>query len=88
MKLFKRVEVYKFLTLALDGGKWQSPCPGHFTPEGRASGSHWIRCSVTPGVHLNAAMKRQIFSLLGISAIQVVKDLNCKQEICSSRDTH
>jgi len=28
------VEVYNhlFLTLALDGGRWSTPCPSHFTP--------------------------------------------------------
>jgi hypothetical protein len=27
----ERVEVYKFLTTALDGSKWQALCPRHFT---------------------------------------------------------
>jgi hypothetical protein len=32
------VEIHSFLTWALAGGE----CPGRFTPEERAPGTHWI----------------------------------------------
>jgi hypothetical protein len=45
------VELYSFFTLALGGGGWSAPCPGHFTPRkdpvpsvqeaGWASGPVW-----------------------------------------------
>jgi len=36
------VQLYTFLTLALGGHEWSASCPSHFTPKGRAPGTHWI----------------------------------------------
>jgi hypothetical protein len=37
------VQLYAFLTSALDGGEWSASCPGRFTPRERAPSTHLIR---------------------------------------------
>jgi hypothetical protein len=41
------------LTSALVGGKWSASCPGRFTPEERAPGTHWIGGWVHPRAGLD-----------------------------------
>jgi hypothetical protein len=36
------VKIHIFLTSALAGGEWPASRLGHFTPEERAPGTHWI----------------------------------------------
>jgi len=54
------VELHAFLTLVLDGGKWSASCPGHFTPEERAPGTHWIGGWVGPTANLDTVAKGKI----------------------------
>jgi len=55
------VEVYlhRFLTSALDGGKWSALRPGHFTPGVKAPGTHWIGGWVGARSGLDAVAKRR-----------------------------
>jgi len=62
MKTYGRVEVYlhAFLTSAPDGGEWLASGPGRFTPRGRATGTHCVRCWVGPRADLDAVVSREI----------------------------
>jgi hypothetical protein len=48
------------LTSALDGGKWSTSHPGHFTPRESAPGTYWIGGWVGPITVLDAVEKRKI----------------------------
>jgi hypothetical protein len=54
MKIFGNMEIqlYTFLTLALDVGEWSVSCA-------REKGPHWIGGWVGPGAHVDAAQKRK-----------------------------
>jgi len=49
-KMYEGLEVklHVFLTPVLHGGEWSASRPGRFTPEERASGTHWIGGWVGP----------------------------------------
>jgi hypothetical protein len=53
-----RYILHVFLTSALDGDEWSASCPGCFTPGERASGIHWLRIWLGPGVGLVAVAQR------------------------------
>jgi hypothetical protein len=55
------------LTSALDGGMWSASCPGRFTPEKKASGTHWIGGWVGPRASLDTVEKRKILPLLWVN---------------------
>jgi hypothetical protein len=55
-----------FLTSALAGGEWSASCPGHFTPEEEAPGTHWIGGWVDPRAGLNAVENRKFLTLPGL----------------------
>jgi len=44
----------------LEGGEWSAPCPGHFTPKGRYSGTHWLGNWVGPRPGWGAVVKSPI----------------------------
>jgi hypothetical protein len=48
------------LTSALVGGEWSASRPGHFTPEERTSGTHWIGGWVGPRTSLDDVETRKI----------------------------
>jgi hypothetical protein len=48
------------LTSALDGGEWSASRRGHFPPEERAPGNHWIGGWVSPRTGLDTVEKRII----------------------------
>jgi hypothetical protein len=54
MKTYRGVDVPPFLTLELDGCECSASHPGHFTPEERSSGTHWIGDWVGPRAGLDA----------------------------------
>jgi hypothetical protein len=60
MKTYWEVEVYAFLTLALDGDEWSASRPGRFTPRERAPGTHWIGGWVGPRAILDRVMRGKI----------------------------
>jgi hypothetical protein len=49
-----------YLTSALDRGEWSASRRGRFTPDERASGTHWIGGMVGPRAVLDAVVKRKI----------------------------
>jgi len=49
------VQMYAFLTSALDGGEWSASRASRFTP-----GTHWIGGWVGPRGVLDAVVKRKI----------------------------
>jgi len=51
------VEIYAFLTSALDGGEWLGSYSGHFTPGVRTPGTHWIGGRVGPRARLDRLKK-------------------------------
>jgi hypothetical protein len=60
------VEIHVFLTSALVRGEWSASCPGHFTPEERAPGTHWIGGWVGPRTSLDDIQNRKFLTLLGL----------------------
>jgi hypothetical protein len=60
------VYIYISLTSALGGGEWSTSRPGHFTPEERAPGTHWIGGWVDLRVGLDDLEKRKFLSLPGL----------------------
>jgi hypothetical protein len=54
------------LTSALDGGEWSASYPGRYTPEERASGTHWIGGWVGPRAGVDDVEKRKFLTLLGL----------------------
>jgi hypothetical protein len=67
MKAYGGVNVWidNFLTLALAGGEWSAPRPGHFTPGERAPATHWVGGWVDPRADLNDSEKRRSLTLPG-----------------------
>jgi hypothetical protein len=59
-------EIHIFLTSALVGGEWSALRLGHFTPEERAPGTHWIGGWVDPRVNLDDLKKRKFLTLPGL----------------------
>jgi hypothetical protein len=53
------VRLHLFLTSAQDGGDWSDSLPGHFTPEERAPGTHWLGGWVGPKVGLDVVANKQ-----------------------------
>jgi hypothetical protein len=51
--------VNNFLASALAGGEWSVSRPGHFTPEEKASGTHWRGGWEGPRVGLDDAVNRR-----------------------------
>jgi hypothetical protein len=68
MKGYGGVNVYIhiFFTSALVGGEWSASRPGRFTPEERASGTHWIGGWVDPRAGLDDVEKRKFLTLPGL----------------------
>jgi len=54
------VQVFTFLTLALDGVEWLSSILGHFTLRKRTPSTCWIGVSLDLRVSLDAVAKRKI----------------------------
>jgi hypothetical protein len=52
-----------FLTSALHVDEWSAPCPSHFTPSEKATGTHWIGGWVGPS--LDTVEKREILHCRG-----------------------
>jgi hypothetical protein len=52
------VQIRIFLTTALAGGEWSASRPGCFTPEKRATNTHWIGGWVNPRTALEDVEKR------------------------------
>jgi hypothetical protein len=48
------------------GGEWSASCPGHFTPEERAPGTHWIGSWVGPRAGLDDVEKRKFLTIPGL----------------------
>jgi hypothetical protein len=61
MKAYWGVEVqlYYFLTSALDGSEWLASRTGRFTPKERAPVTHWIAGWVRPRAGLETVVKRK-----------------------------
>jgi hypothetical protein len=55
-----------FLTSALVGGEWSASSPGRFTPEERASVTHWIVGWVALRAGLDDFEKIKFFTLPGL----------------------
>jgi hypothetical protein len=70
------VQCHTFLTSALNGDELSASCPGHFTPQERAPGTHWMgpRASPDAVVKRNEVMKTYIYTI-------------CCSE-CNSRTVH
>jgi hypothetical protein len=68
MKAYVGVDVYIhiFLASALAGDEWSVSRHGRFTPEERASGTHWIGGWMDPRAGLDDMKKRKIFTLPGL----------------------
>jgi hypothetical protein len=52
-----KIQLYIFLTSALDGDEWSASLPGCLIPRERAPSSHWIGGWVFPRVSLDAVAK-------------------------------
>jgi hypothetical protein len=75
MEAYEGVDVYThvFLTLALVGGEWSASRPGRFTPEERASGTHWIGGWVDPRTDMDDMENRKFLTLPGLE----LQSLSC-----------
>jgi hypothetical protein len=68
MKTYGRVDVqfHIFLTSVLFGGEWSTSLPGRFTPEERATGTHWIGGWVGRRAGLDDVEKRKFLTIPGL----------------------
>jgi hypothetical protein len=57
------IQIHIFVTLALDGGEWSTPCPCHFNPGERASSTHCIEGWTSPRADLHDVKKRKFLTL-------------------------
>jgi hypothetical protein len=80
------VQIRIFLTSTLVGGEWSASCPGRFTPEERAPGTHWIGGWVGPRAGLDDVEMRKFFphrdSNSGLSVVQPVASRYTDCAIC------
>jgi hypothetical protein len=60
------VWIHVFLTSALVGGEWSVLCPGCYTPEETAPGTHWIGSWEDPMAGLEEVKKRKFLTLPGL----------------------
>jgi hypothetical protein len=61
------LQVYTFLTLALVGGEWLAPCPGHFTPLERTLCTHCVEGMVAPRISLKDVENRKFLALSSLN---------------------
>jgi hypothetical protein len=60
------VQIHVFLTSVLVGDEWSASRPCHFTPGGRAPGTHWIGGWVNPRTSLDDLEKKKFLTLPGL----------------------
>jgi len=73
-----------FLILALDGGEWSASHPSHFTPRGRAPGTHW-RGDKQLKMHCTNDVPERHTSSVQLSArvkFNQLNSLSCASNLC------
>jgi hypothetical protein len=60
------VLIHIFLTSALSGDEWSTPCPGRFTPGEKAPDTHWTGGWVDPRPGLDDVEMRKFLTLPGL----------------------